>query len=105
MPQDSHSKPIALTLQHTGRAVPPRGCATSLPHTAVARNALKWPPAADAFRLTRLGRERPAGGRSPQTYFWMQVSTVSLVHSSRPVKTGSSTVLPSIRSIITDGAL
>ena len=38
-------------------------------------------------------------------YFWMQVSTVSLVHSSRPVKTGSSTFLPSIRSIMTDGAL
>ena len=38
-------------------------------------------------------------------YFWMQVSTVSLVHSSRPVKTGSSTFLPSIRSIITEGAL
>ena len=38
-------------------------------------------------------------------HFWMQVSTVSLVHSSRPVKTGSSTALPWIRSIITEGAL
>ena len=38
-------------------------------------------------------------------YFWMQVSTVSLVHSSRPVNTGSSTFLPLIRSIMTVGAL
>ena len=37
-------------------------------------------------------------------YFWMQVSTVSLVHSSRPVKTGSATFLPSIRAIIVLGA-
>ena len=50
--------------------------------------------------------ERPHAGRSDrQIYFWMQVSTVSLVHSSRPVNTGSSTGLPSIRSIMTDGAL
>src|SRR3954447_12328695 len=40
-----------------------------------------------------------------RSYFWMQVSAVSLVHSSRPVNTGSSTFLPSIRSIMTDGAL
>ena len=38
-------------------------------------------------------------------YFWMQVSTVSLVHSSSPVNTGSATALPSIRSIMTEGAL
>ena len=46
-----------------------------------------------------------ARGGGLNGYFWMQVSTVSLVHSSRPVKTGSATVLPSIRSIMTDGAL
>ena len=38
-------------------------------------------------------------------YFWMQVSAVALVHSSSPVNTGSSTFLPLMRSIITDGAL
>ncbi len=37
-------------------------------------------------------------------YFWMQVSTVSLVHSSRPVNTGSSTFSPLISFIITPGA-
>ena len=39
----------------------------------------------------RFCAERPRGRRF---YFWMQVSAVSLVHSSRPVNTGSSTVLP-----------
>ncbi len=46
--------------------------------------------------------QAPANSRN---YFWMQVSTVSLVHSSRPVNTGSATCLPSIRSIMTEGAL
>lgn len=52
---------------------------------------------------------RPFPGAPPfarvSRYFWMQVSTVSLVHSSSPVNTGSSTCLPSIRSIMTVGAL
>lgn len=47
----------------------------------------------------------PERGAPVQAYFWMQVSAVSFVHSSRPVKTGSSTGLPAIRSIMTDGAL
>ena len=74
------------------------------------------PPAASSF-MPPWCRARPAGQR-PQGprrarrarrgrsgYFWMQVSAVSLVHSSRPVKTGSATSLPSIRSIITVGAM
>ena len=52
----------------------------------------------------RTGRERPGKG-GPLPYFWMQVSAVSLVHSSSPVNTGSGTSLPSIRSIITVGAM
>ena len=62
------------------------------------------------------GRRAPRGARRLRqavardgsvsaAYFCMQVSTVSLVHSSSPVNTGSSTVFPSIRSIITEGAL
>jgi len=59
---------------------------------------------ASPFSFMRLrGRARSLPGM--RGYFWMQVSAVSLVHSSRPVNTGSSTFLPSIRSIMTDGAL
>ncbi len=47
----------------------------------------------------------PTGSAPALAYFWMQVSAVSLVHSSRPVNTGSSTFSPLIRLIITDGAL
>jgi len=38
-------------------------------------------------------------------HFCMQVSAVAIVHSSSPVNTGSSTFLPSMRSIMTEGAL
>src|SRR6266568_7147316 len=55
-----------------------------------------------SFMRTR-DRARPLRGVGG--YFWMQVSAVSLVHSSRPVNTGSPTFLLSIRSIMTDGAL
>jgi hypothetical protein len=47
---------------------------------------------------------RPAGNGLVISYWAMQVSTLSAVHSSRPVNSGSSTSLPLIRSIITDGA-
>src|SRR5579862_2738065 len=43
-------------------------------------------------------RRRPKAppGLMRNIYFWMQVSAVSLVHSSRPVNTGSSTFSPLI---------
>ena len=74
------------------------------------------PPAASSFmppwcrararRSTAAGAAaRPRARRGRSGYFWMQVSAVSLVHSSRPVNTGSATSLPSIRSIITVGAM
>ena len=74
----------------------------------------RWSLSSRVSRLDRRLRaaSRPKGTgravdeRAPNcSYFWMQVSTVSLVHSSRPVNTGSATALPSIRSIMTDGAL
>ena len=60
------------------------------------------PRASRSFMRTR---DRARSLRGMGGYFWMQVSAVSLVHSSRPVNTGSSTFLLSIRSIMTDGAL
>ena len=54
-------------------------------------------------RMAAPGEGPPA--RPLLVHFWMQVSTVSLVHSSRPVNTGSATGLPSINSIMTVGAL
>src|ERR1019366_9337919 len=36
-------------------------------------------------------------------HLWMQVSAVAIVHSSRPVNTGSSTFLPSMSWIMTVG--
>jgi hemoglobin-like flavoprotein len=49
-------------------------------------------------------RRRPESVRLAATYFWIQVSILSAVHSSRPVKMTGSIFLPLIRSIITDGA-
>ena len=61
--------------------------------------------ASNWFLQDNVGGARQAGASPFPRYFWMQVSTVSLVHSSSPVKIGSSTFLPSIRSIIAVGAL
>ena len=54
-------------------------------------------------RHWRAPREEPS--KYASGYFWMQVSAVSLVHSSRPVNTGSSTFSPLIKLIMTVGAL
>ena len=70
---------------------------------------LAWEGKRDPTMRVRQTLVRPppasAGEGRPRDYFWMQVSAVSLVHSSRPVNTGSSTFLPSINWIITVGAL
>lgn len=59
----------------------------------------------DWLRTQKRRPVRPDAFSSQSTaYFWMQVSTVSLVHSSRPVKIGSATASPLISEIIVPGA-